>query len=222
MANVIIADPDMLKFDNQIYGQEAVVLSNLHEVKYGENNIYVPSSLLADVQEKENSNIYFELENYPFFEKAIEIIGAQNKPKGVFRYRRITKTDKDESLLVEDIAVITALFGDPKSAYVKRTDNHVKPYHVIVTLNFGNGTMAHVEYTLANKNQIELEWNGIEQILEFNSDEMRPLISEDNKTTSLSLKIQAASILNKSYPVDQKLLANLEKCRKLLKDGVNR
>lgn len=217
MANIIIADPEKVQPTDD---KETVVSSDLDEVIYAGNHIYAPSSMLDDIQRKENVYVYLELENYPFFQKAKELIEKQDKPKGVFRYRRITKTDKDESLLVEDIAVITSLFGQPVSTFSKRTDRQNKPYHVIVTLNFGGGTMAHVEYTLANKNQIELEWSGIEEILAFHSDEMNPLIADENE--NLSLKFKTTSILNRFYAVDQKFLTKLEKSRDLLKDGVNR
>lgn len=221
MANIIIAEPDKLEAGNGERQEEAVIFSELKDVTYGEDNIYVSSSLLEVVQEKQNIYVYFELENYPFFQKAKALLAQHDKPKGVFRYHRVTKTDKDESLLVEDIGAIISLFGDPEHVFIKRTDKQLRPYHVIVTLNFGGGTMAHVEYTLSDKEHVELEWSGIEQILEFNSSEMDPFTFGNKELIPLTLRMKAASILNGSYLVDQKFITYLDKCRSLLKDGVN-
>ena len=105
--------------------------------------------------------MYFDLENYPFYQKVKEMIGKEDKPKGVLRFRRMVKKDENQSLLAGDLYVLSSLLGEPQDVQVKQTDQSVTPAHTIIMMNFGGGTMAHIEYTVTNQERIELEWSGI-------------------------------------------------------------
>ncbi|WP_066190628.1 hypothetical protein [Gracilibacillus timonensis] len=215
MEKVIIADPNRIRLAD---AEKTLVADSLDEVGEEGKDIYISSSLLAMAGERNNVHVYFELECYPFFDKVRNLIGQQVKPKGVLRYRRKTKKDINESLLIEDMAVICSFFGDTEHVFTKRSKQK-HPYHVIITLNFGGGTMAHVEYTVTNKDQIELEWSGVGRILEFDSDEMNPFMSNGSNIEALSLGLNTKTILDRSYFVDVELLETLDKYCKLIKAG---
>ncbi|MFC4025050.1 hypothetical protein ACFOUV_14745 [Oceanobacillus longus] len=214
MKNIIISGSKRVVVNSK----ETVVFPTLAEVDIEKDIVVIPTKLLDKVSSGRNVKLYFELENDAFFQKLKDLLSKTEKPKGVFRYRRITASDKNESLLVEDIIMITSLFGEPEAIFVKRSNDDFTPKHVIVTLNFGGGTMAHVEYTLLDKEQIEFDWCGIQQIIEFNSDEMSALISETTPSSALTMRTD--TILENAHTVDENVLAKLAKYRNLLDGGM--
>ena len=42
-------------------------------------------------------------------------------------------------------------------------------------MNFGGGTMAHIEYTVASRRELSLNGVVLKHILEFDSEQMRPI-----------------------------------------------
>lgn len=191
---------------------------NWEQLREGDHQLYIPSTLLMeDQQPSTGMKVYFDLENYPFYQAAKQLIKQTDKPKGVFRFRRMVKQGESGSLLAEDLYVIASLLGHPEDVQVKRTDQSIKPAHTILMINFGGGTMAHVEYTVSDHDKVELEWSGNNQIIEFNSDELKP-VQPGNKTR-LPLMYTVDAILENAHPVDQVLMDRLNNFRKLLSRG---
>ncbi|WP_172369959.1 hypothetical protein [Sporosarcina jiandibaonis] len=157
--------------------------------------------------------VYFDLESYSFYQKAKEVIEKGKASKGVFRYRRIIRNDY-ESLVIGDLFVLFSLFGEPRDIQVKITDQTLTPAHTILTLNFGEGTLAHVEFTVGADDRIELEWSGINTILEFDSDQTRSI-----QPDGASLRYSINSILEKSHRVNLELITRLNKINELLGGG---
>lgn len=181
-------------------------------------NIYIPINELSNFDQQQLSLFtYFDLENYPFFQKAKEVIENEQQRKGVFRFRRMVKKSKDVSLLAGDLYVLAKLFGEPEDISVKKTDLTKRPTHVIVLVNFGGGTMAHIEHTVANHERIELEWSGMEQIIEFDSDEMSPV--QPSEKTSLPLTYSIDSVLETAYKVDESLMEKINKYNEVINGG---
>lgn len=214
MATMMLARPVTRILDNQ----EVTVIRELNHIVSGYEKVYIPTAAIPAVLATETVNVYLELETYPFFRRFKELMESQSEPKGVFRYRRMCKQDTAESLLIEDLFVITSLFGDPDRVHVKRTVRNIFPFHVIVTLKFPNGTMAHVEYTLTDKEQIELEWNGIQQIVEFCSDEMNASISDDRLSSSLD--VSAIAVIATAHKQNESFMNRLKKCHTWIKEMV--
>ena len=128
------------------------------------NEVYIPSTELTADHQSLGWHVYFDLENYPFYQKVKEMIGKEDKPKGVFRFRRMVKQYENKSLLTGDLYVLSSLLGEPQRIQVKQTDQSVIPAHTIILMDFGGGTMAHIEYTVTKQERIELEWSGIKTI----------------------------------------------------------
>lgn len=182
------------------------------------NNLFIPSTLLEEVEVSEGLKLYFDLEQYPFFQKVKEFITNQQNPKGILRYRRKINKSEGASLIVSDVYVLVSLLGKAQDIHVKRTDAAVIPYHLIVTVNFGEGTMAHLEFTMSNDNElIEFEWSGVKNIIEFSSKEMIPI--HPHSSSSLPLYYNVDSILTSAHKVDQDLVDRLEYYSELINGG---
>lgn len=177
-------------------------------------NVFIPSSSKLE-NASVSVNVYFELEQYPFFHKVKEKIKG---PKGVLRFRRETRNEGSERLLASDLLVFSSLLGEPESVQVKRTKQEVNPYHIIVTVNFGGGTMAHLEYTFSSEiERIELEWSGIKNIIEFDSKEMNPI--DPNSNTNPTLTFSVDSIFATAHKADQEFIETFEKYSQLISGG---
>ena len=153
------------------------------------NEVYIPFTELDDDQQRLGSHVYFDLECYPFYQKVKELIGKEDKPKGVLRFRRMVNQYDKKSLLTSDLYVLSSLLGKPLDFQVKQTNQSVIPAHTIILMDFGGGTMAHIEYTVAGQERIELEWSGIKTIIEFDSDQMGSI--QQGTKTSLPLAIRS-------------------------------
>ena len=132
---------------------------------------FIPSSLLKYVNEDSNAKVYFDLECHSFFQKMKEVIEKGSKTNGVFRSRRMIKEDNLE-VMADDLYVLSLLFGEPKDKHIKRSKRN-DTSHIILMIRFDSGVMAHVEFTVANAERIEMEWSGMRQIVEFDSDELK-------------------------------------------------
>ncbi|MFD2044543.1 hypothetical protein ACFSTA_08705 [Ornithinibacillus salinisoli] len=229
MANVVIADVgkldfqttrkvvDLVESEEQITDDRLSVIDyeNVHKVPLDSHSVYMPSTLM-DGSHVKDGNVYFDLELYPFFQKAREVISKNTK--GVFRLRRIVG-DEDNSIIASDLYVLSTVFGEPEHVYVKRSREDIATQHVIVTVNFGGGTMAHLDYTFSGQEYIELEWSGMQRIIEFNSNEMNPFGSKLHTALPLSYSVDA--ILKLSYQVDDELVEKLEQFQQVVDGGVH-
>ena len=198
----------------------AATVENLQAVKNHAHQVYIPSNLITTNNQNLDSSVYFDLENYPFYQKAKEIISKEDKRKGVFRFRRTVKHVEDVSLLAGDLYVLSALLGEPQDVHVKRTDQTVTPAYIIIMLYFGSGTMAHIEYTVTDQERIEFEWSGINTIIEFDSDEMRPV--RPGSKTAFPLTYSVDSILATAYKVDQALIDRMNHLGLLVDGGATK
>lgn len=195
----------------------AVSEEYLKVVGNGGNEVYIPfTELMADHQ-RLGCHVYFDLENYPFYQKVKEMIGKVNKPKGIFRFRRMVSQREKNSFLTGDLYVLSSLLGKPQGIQVKQTDQSVIPAHTIILMDFGEGTTAHIEYTVAEQERIELEWSGIKTIIEFDSDQMRPI--QQGSKAFLPLTYSVDAILASAQKVDQELVNRLNYFSKQINGG---
>ena len=111
------------------------------------------------------------------------------------------------------------LLGDPKDVQIKQTDQSLTFAHTIIMMNFGGGTMAHIEYTVTDQEQIELEWSGIKNIIEFDSEEVGVIQSGTKGISTLVYTVDA--ILATAHQLDQTLVDRLNHFNKLIKGGAN-
>ena len=181
------------------------------------NEVYIPFTELTVDHQSLGWHVYFDLENYPFYQKVKGLIDKEEKPKGVFRFRRMVKQYENNSLLTGDLYVLSSLLGEPQRIQVKQTDQTVIPVHTIILMDFGGGTMAHIEYTVTNQERIELEWSGIKTILEFDSDQMKPI--NPNDRTLSPLKYSVDDIVSSAKVIDEKILNRLDYFQKQVGEG---
>lgn len=203
-------------------GKETVFLSlqEFDKERSGGKDVrlFVPSELADECKGLSNVSVYFDLELYPFFQRIKEVMKSDEKPRGVLRMRRKVLAEEGDSVMIGDLFVLSALVGEPSEVMVKRTRGEVRPSHVILTVDFGGGTMGHLEYTFASEREkIEFEWSGIKRIIEFDSDEMTPLTPDGLTTLPLSYSVDA--ILSGAHLADEDLLQSLNKYRSLLNGG---
>lgn len=166
----------------------------------------IPARFLkAEHAEADQVKVYFDLENYPFYQRAKQVIEQEEERKGVFRYRRTVSRKENLISLAEDLIVLTNLFGQAEKISIKQTDQEIIPAHTIITINFGGGTMAHIEYTVSDHERIELEWSGVKNIIEFDSHEMSPI--QPLKHTKLPLLYTVDSVIENAHVADKELLA---------------
>ncbi|MEH7235334.1 hypothetical protein [Bacillus sp. JJ1562] len=194
---------------------ETIVMNkeNYHASHNRLDKVYIPSTLLESVTE--NVHVFFELEQYPFFRKIKETITDK---KGVLRFRRKIGKKDIEKLVASDLYMFSSILGDPQTIRVKYSDRSIEPYHIIVTVDYKEQAMAHLEYTVCDsEEQIELEWSGIKQIIEFNSEEMNPL--QPKKYTTLSYTID--SIISNARKADQDMVNQLHAYTQLVFGGAN-
>lgn len=200
------------------HGETTFVLAatdaNLQALKNESHQVFIPSTMITGDSQNLNMNIYFDLENYPFYQKAKELISQEDNTKGVFRFRRTVTLADDKSLFVGDLYVLAGLLGEPEDIYVKMTDQSITPAYIILMLNFGGGKMAHIEYTIHPQPRIELEWSGIKNIIEFDSDEIKP--AQPGSKTTLPLAYSVDSILATGHQVNTHIIERLTHFEKLI------
>lgn len=188
-------------------------------VRNAEHSVYLPVSALTTGDKNQDVKVYFDLENYPFYQKAQEMIRQEAKPKGVFRFRRTLKQAVNESIIAEDLYVLSSLLGEPEDVQVSQSNQSVLPIHIILMINFGGGTMAHMEYTFTQTDQerIEFEWSGVKNIIEFDSEALKPIQPDHHRNLALIYPVD--SILNTAHQVDQELIDRLDHFKKLINGG---
>ena len=192
---------------------------NLQALENESYHVFVPSAMVTGEGQHANCSIYFELENYPFYQQAKEIISQGENSKGIFRFRRTVTMAEDQSLFVGDLYVLAELLGEPEDVYVKTTDQSVTPAYIILMMNFGGGKMAHIEYTIHHQERVELEWSGIKNIIEFDSDEIKS--AQPGSKTTLPLAFSVDSILATGHQVNQHIIGRLAHFEKLISGGID-
>ena len=226
MRKVIVADTEKIDFATGlekvevavdpagIEGNVVVDLANGLSEQKGTDHYFVPATSVQTVEE--NTSVYFELELYPFFAAAAKIITDE---KGVLRFRRAMTGDIDQGLIAADLFVFASLLGDEPGRFrVSSSDSRYLPRHIVILAEFGEGRLAHLEYTFGHsKELIELEWSGKGEIVEFSSRETVPI--EPNRYTPLPLSYTADSVFARAKQLDDALLDKLNQYRELVKGG---
>jgi hypothetical protein len=215
MTNIVLANIERIDFitttikvnvvDSIAKLGENTVLINLNDVSLTDlkgHTAFIPATFLQEGN-LNDVKVYHELAQYPFFQQAQSVIQNNGIVKGVFRLRRVVNEAKNTAVIASDLCVLSSLFGDPVFIDVKNSQTNARPNHVIVMIHFAGGVMAHVDYTFSNKESIELEWSGVQQIIEFNSDEMNPF--DPGSFTTLPLQYNVDSILRNAEPAEQVL-----------------
>ncbi|WP_042146681.1 hypothetical protein [Paucisalibacillus sp. EB02] len=215
MANIVLANIDRINFITttvdvgvvdsvaNVQGNTVLLDSNPASIPdLKDHTVFVPATLLHEVNHND-VKVYHELAQYPFFQQAQSIIQENGAVKGVFRLRRVLNEVKNTAVIASDLCVLVSLFGEPVLLDVKHSQANIATLHVIVMIHFSGGIMAHVDYTFSGKESIELEWSGVKQIIEFNSDDMNPV--DPKNYTMLPIQYSVDSILQSAEPVDQVL-----------------
>ncbi|WP_277585284.1 hypothetical protein [Psychrobacillus antarcticus] len=239
IANIILRDIE--KTENSFTVENVIILKSLDEIEDNgkedtnylvatdqyvkalarkKENIYLPYSLLMEKYRNEQIFVYFELEALSFFQSFAQIVKNDANPKGVFRFRRTINRENLQPLIAGDLYVFSSLFGVPKDIHIKKTDSSKAPRHIIIMINFGGGTMAHIEYTVGDQEKIEVEWSGIKNIIEFDSDQMKPVIPNDKTLLPLTYSVDA--ILSSAKVIDDKMIMQIDDFQKLLDGGAQK
>lgn len=214
----VIESADELSANENVVFVLPVKKENLSVAKSSEHDIYIPPTLLVDEYEnKPHVHVYFDLENFSFFPKAKEVIEKAAHSKSVLRYRRMVKQNDKSSILAWDLYVLSNLFGDVVDMKIKQTDQKIVPAHTILLINFSCGTMAHLEYTVSDRERIEFEWSGIKNIIEFDSNEMCRIQPGDQTKSPILYTVD--SILGSAHKIDSKLMKQLSKLEELMSGG---
>lgn len=201
MGKVVIVNLEKVKLDREVVRSldgvgDHLVLMDWHDVSWdelGEHDVFIPASL-QDSDISDQAFIYHELALYPFFQEIKAKIIEDGSLTGVFRYRRVVNELVNNALISSDLCVLESIFGQPKSLVVKRSKEEVVPYHVILMIQYEK-VMAHIEYTFSGDESLQIEWSGALKIIEFHSDELKPLKLGGNK---LPLSYRIDSILTHS------------------------
>jgi hypothetical protein len=195
-----------------------VTEENVRSATQHTERVFLPSTSVMSFDKPIDSYVYFDLESYPFFQKFKKLMEQLQQSKGVLRFRR-TMLEENHSLVVSDLFVLSAIFGDFESVHIKQSKRQSGTFHMILLVNFGKGIMSHIEYTVANEERIELELSGIKSIVEFNSDHMKPIQPESK--TRLPLSYSVDDIIASARKVDDTMMKNLHAIRELIEGKVS-
>jgi hypothetical protein len=195
-----------------------VTEENVRSATQHTERVFLPSTSVMSFDKPIDSYVYFDLESYPFFQKFKKLMEQLQQSKGVLRFRR-TMLEDNRSLVVSDLFVLSAIFGDFESVHIKQSKRQSGTFHMILLVNFGKGIMSHIEYTVANEERIELELSGIKSIVEFNSDHMKPIQPESK--TRLPLSYSVDDIIASARKVDDTMMNNLHAIRELIEGKVS-
>lgn len=193
--------------------------SNVQAVTNYDGEVYIPITELTDDVKSKNVHVYFDLANHSFFQTAKGIIEREEKPKGVFRFRRITKETNKDALMASDLFVMSQLIGDPEDVKVNQTNLEVTPSHVILMINFGGGTMAHMEYTFveAGEENIQFEWSGVKNIIDFDSATQKAIEPSHHRNIQLIYPLDA--VIASAQKVDDALVDRMKEITEFISGG---
>ncbi len=218
MRNSVIGRKEKIK-SGSVSGRTVLLSMNESKGKAAEeaDQVFIPVEL-AEEYKGENAKVYFDLELYPFFQRMKEVFAGNGDPRGVLRLRRTLPETGSDTDICADLFVLSAVAGEPERIHITATNRGKVPRHVILTLSFAEGKMAHLEYTFGGTDErIELEWSGIRTIAEFDSEEMTPVTP--NGSTRLPLQYSVEDILEKSRIADEAFYEKLDTYKTLVKGG---
>lgn len=230
MKKLIVANQEQINWDatfvepvviDEVEGQilpdnlQMIDQASLSRIPAPFEAVYLPVEELDKVENHEQAYVYCDLTLYPFFHEVKNIMQENDSKKGVCRVRRTFSDDVNDMRIAGDIFVLNELFGEPEHIFVKRAKQAEKVSHIIVTINYGNGTMAHIDYTFHDAFRIEFEWSGIGKIIEFNSEESAPVVPIKNIDVPLTFTVE--SILENSRKLDASVLAEINDISMIVK-----
>ncbi|WP_217586535.1 hypothetical protein [Lentibacillus saliphilus] len=221
MAHIIAADPAHLdwqrttvhtEFIDQIdeaAERDATYMIPIAKADLEDERLLLPAAQLDLEKLTIGQRVYFDLEVYPFFQKIKDVMMTDNDRKGVCRLRRVIPDGIHHSWITTDLYVLSQVLGTPESVWIKRTDRDLDPYHVIATVNFGGGTMAHLDYTFSQKadKHLALEWSGMHTIVEFDSSATNPVYPAVSSIRPLAYSVD--QLLDCAHEVDAAMLKTL-------------
>lgn len=111
-----------------------------------------------------HERLYLQLENLAGF-SALKDRLLETKTVGILRYQRKVKNEGQKYLFIEDCLVFERLFGE-----VVAVDVVKRATYWIVLLRFSDRTIAHLEFYVGNEEAINVEWNGVNHLLMFDSE----------------------------------------------------
>ncbi|OIU69717.1 hypothetical protein [Rossellomorea aquimaris] len=218
MRNSVIGRKEKIK-SGSVSGRTVLLSMSEGKGKAAEeaDHVFIPVELAEEYKGK-NAKVYFDLELYPFFQRMKEVIGGNGDHRGVLRLRRTLPESGGDTDICGDLFVLSGIAGEAGRIHVTAANRGKIPRHVILTLSFAEGKMAHLEYTFGGTDErIELEWSGIRTIAEFDSEEMTPVKS--NGSTRLPLQYSVEDILEKSRIADEAFYEKLDTYKTLVKGG---
>jgi hypothetical protein len=218
MRNMVIARKEKIK-SSSVSGGTVLLSMKEGKGKTAEeaDHVFIPVELAEEYKGK-HAKVYFDLELYPFFQRMKEVFAGNGDPRGVLRLRRILPKSGSDADICGDLFVLSAIAGEPGRIHVTATNCSEATRHLILTVDFGKGKMAHLEYTFGGRDErIELEWSGIKRIAEFDSEEMTPV--KPNGSTRLPLQYSLEDILEKSRIADEAFYEKLDTYKTLVKGG---
>ena len=185
-------------------------VENLKALEKKEHDYFIPSGLLRYINEDSKARVYFDLECYPFYRKIKQVIENGSKANGVFRFRRMT-SGENLDIMADDLYVLSLLFGEPKEKHIKKTKRDFGPNHMILMVRFESGAMAHVEFTTSTVDRVEMEWSGMRQIIEFDSEELSGQL--------IPLQFTAADVKSVAKNIDAELIDRVRFFRSFIAGG---
>ncbi len=133
--------------------------------------------------------IYNPLSCFPVYKKIME----KRKDTGIFRMRRIFPRVEEDKLVVSmDIYELSKHFGEIEKISYK---NHKK--HSTVHLLFHTGIMSQMDYSFGYPFHLELEWNGIQSLMQYDVSLHRSFKNENKVIEAYGLNQE--DILRSAY-----------------------
>ncbi|UUX35038.1 hypothetical protein [Fundicoccus culcitae] len=111
-----------------------------------------------------HERLYLQLENLAGF-SALKRRLLEARTVGILRYQRKVASETQRYLFVEDCLVFERLFGEVVAVDVAR-----RATYWIVLLRFADRTIAHLEFCAGDVEAVNVEWNGVHQLLVFDSE----------------------------------------------------
>lgn len=209
MVKIVIHPEARLIMQSPLYrftteqSDEPYTITVLRELTQG---AYQPFSMMDQRQ----GPIYFDFLSYSFTLQLQQVIQAHAVINGVVRMRR---TARNFAYLLEDVFVLTELFGEMRNCSVRSHEKGNVRY-TIVLCQFGEQMMAHLEY-VTGASRIEFEWSSSQHILEFDSAEMT-----SDKQNNRTLFYNADALLKNAVEWNTTYEQKLEVLQAQLQEGV--
>ncbi|GEN56158.1 hypothetical protein GCM10012290_06880 [Halolactibacillus alkaliphilus] len=180
------------------------------------DTLYVPYEKYK--QEFDNVKVYTDLESYAFFDKLSGVITQRQDKRGVLRLGRKIGGDFDKTILVDDLIALSGLFGKISFVKINHSQRNIKPMHVSIILRFMDGVLANLDYTFNQKEDIFIEWSGINEIIEYDSAKIQSFKRFDDKASSLYYDVNM--IVKNAYEPDQDWMKLSTNCLSIIEEGL--